>query len=603
MFSIKILRFLSIFLLSITQCVFANELDPWSEPSCGFEKTDLKFEPEELIKEFLTKDSTGQFLRTNSWFNQAIVCPGYFGGPDTFMVIKKYRITDKKIDKESAQVSVEYDVVGVMGSGGSTGEFNSFSPKVETIKTIIKVIKTPFGWKINNVKGGLLYQMVLPEPAVKNFHQKWVPGDQEKFLQAVEIKTAAENGDAWAQLEYGKSIMRESREEASRWIQKAADQGSAEAIFWLGYAGFGKEKSVFYYEKAAEKGYPEAFDSLLEHVLFRAAAHRGEVDIVKAKKFADLARKQNIKIYGSEIVDHCYEAGSPEIPSSDLPTATEKNVFKTSNMECWAFQTGIGATQDWNKYRKCLLSKEPVENNALAEIYANGWGVKRNGKLALALVCHGSTVPEELRGMVNTLYPTQNQERLETEFTFCNHVTSGMNSGFCTARAEEIASKKRNAEVDKLTKNWTDSQKTSFLSLKKFSEAFFSAHAVSEQDMSGTLRSTFAISAEAELREDLLKSINSFELGHLPKEIDFDKVDKELNDLYSRIMKNDKIGKMAEFGTITKVGIKDTQRKWLKYRDAWIKFSELKYPNIPQNVWKTWLTKQRIKQLQEFASE
>ena len=45
--------------------------------------------------------------------------------------------------------------------------------------------------------------------------------------------------------------------------------------------GLGKEKPLYYYEKAAEKGYPESFDLLFDELLFRAGA---SADVVKAKK-------------------------------------------------------------------------------------------------------------------------------------------------------------------------------------------------------------------------------------------------------------------------------------------------------------------------------
>jgi TPR repeat protein/uncharacterized protein YecT (DUF1311 family) len=424
------------------------------------------------------------------------------------------------------------------------------------------------------------------------------------------LREAAERGDAKAQLEYGKAINEKARyqdpnfrtqiEEARNWIQKAANQGLGEAWFWLGYAGIGKKESeTFYYEKAAENGYTEAFGYLFDRLLFRAGS---AADVAKAKKFGDLARKQNVKLDWTafETIDRCFEAGAPSIPESDQPSFEEKKYFQESKTDCLLLQTGIAAPQDWNKYRKCLLSQteDDYDNNSIAEIYANGWGVKRNAKLALALVCHGSSVPAELKAMVNTLYSTKDQDRLQTKFTFCDHVTSGMNGGFCAARAEKIASQKRDDELSGLIPKWTEAQQSSFRSLRKIADDYFREHALSELDMSGTARAQIAIDETATLREELLRSIKSFEAGHLPKESDFARADKDLNEVYSNIMKKDKID---HFGTVTKKGVKDTQRKWVKYRDAWVKFAGLKYPNTAPEIWKTWLTKKRIWQLNEFS--
>lgn len=414
------------------------------------------------------------------------------------------------------------------------------------------------------------------------------------------LRSTAEKGDAQSQLEYGKAISNKSKDEAALWVQKAADQGSGEALFWLGYAGLGKEQPVFYYKKAAEKGYPEAYDYLLDELLFRAGS---SADIKEARKFADLARKFNVKLYDAETklktIDRCYEAGAATIPASDQPTSQEITTFKNSKADCSSFQTGIGTKQDWSSYRKCVLSQDEVNNNDLAEIYANGWGVKRNIKLALALVCHGSSVPAELEGMVNALYSTKDDERLKEDFYFCNYVTSGMNVGFCAASAEATTNKKRELEFSSLTSQWTKPQKSAFEALQKAADDFFSEHAGSEQDMSGTARAQIAIGEEASLKDAFIKDIKTFESGQVPNDVDFAKTDNNLNTLYSQIMKKPKI---QEYGTVTKEGIKATQRKWIKYRDAWIKFVETKYPDHSSDAWKTWLTKQRIEQLNEFVS-
>ena len=413
-----------------------------------------------------------------------------------------------------------------------------------------------------------------------------------------DLRAKAEKGDALLQLEYGKAIRDKSKEEASIWIQKAADQGSGEAWFWLGYAGLGKEKPVFYYKKAAEIGYPKAYEDLLDDLIFRAGS---SADIQEAKRFADLTRKFGIKLYDADAkfktIDRCYEAGSATLPASDQPTPQEIDAFKISKADCQSFQTGIGAEQDWNNYRKCLLSKNVINNNDLAEIYANGWGVKRNPKLAMALVCRGSDVPAELEYMVETLYSTRNEEQLKKDFYFCNHITSGMSGTKCAAGKAAIKDKERDLELSNLTSQWTESQKNAFYVLQKAANDFFSEHSGSENDMSGTASAAMAISKEARLKDKFIKDIKKFDSGEIPKDDDFTKADKELNVLYNKIMKSN-IGN--DSGTIKKNGIKKTQKKWIKYRDAWVKFVEIRYPDHSAALWKTWLTRQRIDQLNKL---
>ena len=54
------------------------------------------------------------------------------------------------------------------------------------------------------------------------------------------LRSAAERGDAQAQLDYAKALGSQ-HPDARAWAQHAADQGLAEAWFWLGYHAPGDE--------------------------------------------------------------------------------------------------------------------------------------------------------------------------------------------------------------------------------------------------------------------------------------------------------------------------------------------------------------------------
>jgi hypothetical protein len=375
-------------------------------------------------------------------------------------------------------------------------------------------------------------------------------------------KAAAEKGDPRAQLEYGKSLLLKSRDEARVWLEKG------EAWFLLGGYGLGDKPAVFYYEKAAENSYQEAFRYLLDELLFRAGA---SADVVKAKKYADLARERNVMLGYDErsrsrlldTLDQCYEAGTPIIPDSDRP-----------------------------------LIPTGTDNNEIAEMYANGRGVKRNQKLAIALVCHGSGVPAELENLVEYLVYTQDKEQLSREFKFCNHVTSVMNIGFCAARVEEVASKKREAEFAVVLDHWSNAQKVAFKELRAAADDFISTRVNREVDGRGLESGLESMGMDFSFREEFLGTIRMFESGQLPTDKGFKRADKDLNEVYSRIMKQKNL---EDFGTITKNGIRATQRKWVKYRDAWTKFAGVKYPGTASDAFKVWLTQKRTEELKEFV--
>ena len=53
-------------------------------------------------------------------------------------------------------------------------------------------------------------------------------------------------------------------------------------------------------------------------------------------------------------------------------------------------------------------------------------------------------------------------------------------------------------------------------------------------------------------------------------------------------------------GTIRPEGIRDTERVWIRYRDAWVAFGAKRYPSVPADAWRTWATTERERQLREL---
>jgi uncharacterized protein YecT (DUF1311 family) len=74
-------------------------------------------------------------------------------------------------------------------------------------------------------------------------------------------------------------------------------------------------------------------------------------------------------------------------------------------------------------------------------------------------------------------------------------------------------------------------------------------------------------------------------------------VDAELNAYYSSIMRRESL---EDAGTISKEGIRETQRTWLAYRDAWASFAAQRYPARSAAEWKAWMTAARIAQLKSL---
>jgi hypothetical protein len=130
---------------------------------------------------------------------------------------------------------------------------------------------------------------------------------------------------------------------------------------------------------ATERGDPDAVRAALDAFLFRAGR---DADVVRAKRIADLARARGVKVRGprSSFDAHPLQVGA-------LPRSPARRSFRRLLRV-----PGLPP-----------LSNPSRDGNKVAELYANGWGVKRDLQLAIALVCHASSVPAELESMVATL--------------------------------------------------------------------------------------------------------------------------------------------------------------------------------------------------------
>lgn len=54
------------------------------------------------------------------------------------------------------------------------------------------------------------------------------------------------------------------------------------------------------------------------------------------------------------------------------------------------------------------------------------------------------------------------------------------------------------------------------------------------------------------------------------------------------------------WGTVTPAGIRETQRAWLPYRDAWARFGRKLLTDSSSEGWKDRVTRQRIDMLSSF---
>ena len=309
----------------------------------------------------------------------------------------------------------------------------------------------------------------------------------------------------------------------------------------------------------------------------------------------------------------CAKVKISDFPKKDLPSGIDLDHVKTADVkedEACKYYYGIGVPVDYEKARRfafmemaALNGKEdPLEGSSiLLMLYANGFGVQRNLDISIRLACANvSGATAEVEGRLQHLKDIQSGKNKEV-FDICDDATSGYMSGFCSSVRTELAEIARKAAMDSMIKRWPEPSRLAYKRLREAASDFFSERLISEVDESGTAR-VWVVNQESESLEDGFKEgIMSADTCNFTvySAKDYAAADKELNSLYLKIMKD----KDFSWGTVTKEGIRSTQRKWIRYRDAWVEFGAVRCPGVTAASWNTMITQERIAQLREFFYE
>jgi uncharacterized protein YecT (DUF1311 family) len=305
----------------------------------------------------------------------------------------------------------------------------------------------------------------------------------------------------------------------------------------------------------------------------------------------------------------CDQYDKVPVPVADLPTLKDRQVLASCNSQDLYF--GFDHPADPVKARKCAYIERETGKGVpetvfgaaglLTMIYANGKGAARNFDLALKFACEIDGALAENDYRFKHLLKLKKEHWSGDNFNLCDDATSGFMQGFCAGLQEDFDHAERTRKLSAMTVKWTPAEQTAFRELQKAASAYFEASSRNEVDLSGTGRAAFEIEAEASLNDDFVAAVERFEKGQLPKFMpsDFSKSDAELNSIYSKIQADPH--NTVELSTVTPQGIQIAERAWLRYREAWVKFSQLKYPGVTPDSWRTLLTRERIKVLKSLT--
>ncbi|WP_317205129.1 lysozyme inhibitor LprI family protein [Janthinobacterium sp.] len=310
---------------------------------------------------------------------------------------------------------------------------------------------------------------------------------------------------------------------------------------------------------------------------------------------------------GADWYQQCLRVEKAAPPAGDVPAAPVLAALKACDAQALYYDTrqqpGAGAA-DWQRVRHCALAQG--DDGVLMMLYANGLGVARHPALALKHACSLPGAGAEMSGRVAHLIALGKSGKAGA-FDLCDDITSGYMQGVCTAIDERRQDQTRSKQLGALTRNWSAPQKAALGKLQAALDEFARARGERETDLSGTARAAMAIAAQSAEISLFGKDVAAFEKGMTP---DFTAAqlaafDKELNTRYQKIMQlpATRNGGIGAYTTVSKDQVKQTQRAWLKYRDAFVGFGAARYPALPARAWQALLTQRRAQQLAQLAAD
>jgi uncharacterized protein YecT (DUF1311 family) len=309
---------------------------------------------------------------------------------------------------------------------------------------------------------------------------------------------------------------------------------------------------------------------------------------------------------GAQPAELCEKYMQTPLPAEALSVANPK-----SWPECDSYKSysGIGRKVDYAEARRCAWSERLAQQAdiqpkytvaslfggaaMLTVLYANGEGVEQNKQLALRFACE-STLEEQ--GQIDILALPDRSHVMQKKFKYCDEAYSTFEMNFCAAYDAEIATQKRQDELDKLSNRWPQADKDALAVLEKTEKDYVDAHSRGETYLGGTIRNLRMNGVEEHQRDQFLAAVRKFESGNLPagNETDYKKADADLNATYKKALE---LAAKQNFdedeGDIRPEGIQKAERAWLKYRDAWVAFAKLHYPQTDSYAWLTLLTRNR----------
>lgn len=317
----------------------------------------------------------------------------------------------------------------------------------------------------------------------------------------------------------------------------------------------------------------------------------------------------------------CLKVENIKTPTRDIPSFQEMastTLEYCSNAQDFYYDKLHQATTsklEWKLVRQCAFAQDNY--GVLMMLYANGFGVKKNQKLAIKYACNLDGSFKEMEGRIKHLTERAKNEKYNEpneNFDLCDDITSGYMQGECASIYSRQNHKILQKHISDFISTLPSDRKQSFEFLYKKLNDFSISRGYNETDVTGTARAALVIGAEDAEHDKFIEDIINIKKGEVPpfSFANLASLEENLNLSYQKIMDTkaselENPNRSAEskeeylgFTTISKKDIQKGQLVWLQYREEFIKFYTPILSEENLIAWKALLTQRRVEQLSEF---
>ncbi|MFT4251450.1 MAG: DUF1311 domain-containing protein, partial [Caulobacter sp.] len=294
-------------------------------------------------------------------------------------------------------------------------------------------------------------------------------------------------------------------------------------------------------------------------------------------------------------------------PPRDVPDAATAQALKGCSSE--ALYYGIGMAADPAKARQCAILEmqdpdkryEPFAGaGMLMTIYANGRGAKKDLDLAVHMACATWGAPVDSDILVQALDVRRRGGPADEPFDYCRDVVPGssnVSAPACLAHEARRAEPSRAARLAALTHGFSPAARRAYEALTTAEARFIEIRQANESPP-GAMNRGVPLRIAEDARDFHVEQLEQLSgATRVTGSGEHRDYDRSLNEVYGAAMDSLPAGQADQLGEITRDGVRQTERAWITYRDAWLAFAPVAWPKASTEALAARLTRDRVGQL------